>query len=182
MAAHTSNAPGLGCKPVVVVMGVSGSGKSTVGIRLAEALHVTFVDGDHLHPAANVAKMQAGQPLTDEDRIPWLQAINQRLTAAHVDGTGLVVACSALRRAYREMLRTGLAENLVFVYLEGSPELIGSRVKQRVGHFMPVKLLDSQFATLEPPTGEPRVITCPVATPLDALVADATAHPLLATT
>lgn len=130
----------------VVVMGVSGSGKSTVGAALAQRLAVPFVDADDLHPASNIAKMSRGEPLDDADRWPWLETIGQWL-AAHPDGG--VVSCSALKRIYRDQLR-GHARGLVFVHLHGDREVIERRQASRPGHFMPASLLSSQFATLEP--------------------------------
>ncbi|WP_431245234.1 gluconokinase [Leifsonia xyli] len=134
-------------RPQVVVMGVSGSGKSTVGQLLARRLGVPFVDGDALHPPANVAKMASGHPLTDEDRIPWLHAVGRALADTAPEGT--VVACSALKRAYRDLIRAE-APDAVFAELDGSRELLAGRMAARPGHFMPVSLLDSQLATLEP--------------------------------
>lgn len=130
----------------VVVMGVSGSGKSTIGAALAQRLGVPFVDADDLHPASNIAKMSRGEPLDDADRWPWLETIGQWL-AAHPDGG--VVSCSALKRIYRDQLR-GHARGLVFVHLHGDREVIERRQASRPGHFMPASLLSSQFATLEP--------------------------------
>jgi carbohydrate kinase (thermoresistant glucokinase family) len=155
--------------PVVVVMGVSGSGKSTVGQDLADRLHAAYQEGDALHPAANVDKMSHGIPLTDADRRPWLHAI-----AAIIDGwlerhEAGVVTCSALKRAYRDIL-IGQREGVVLVYLEGSHELIAQRMAARHGHFMPTALLDSQFATLEPPTQDEPHITVAVDAPPDAIV------------
>jgi len=138
--------------PLLVVMGVSGSGKSTVGAALAAALDVPFQDADPLHPAANVAKMAAGIALTDDDRMPWLALVGAELAAAGSSGgsgTGLVMACSALKRSYREAILAAAPETR-FVYLEGSRELIESRLENRHGHFMPSSLLGSQLATLEP--------------------------------
>ena len=132
--------------PLVVVMGVSGSGKSTVGAALARRLGVPFEDGDDLHPPENVAKMAAGHPLDDDDRRPWLDAVGTWL-AGHPAGG--VVACSALRRAYRDRLR-GHAPGVRFLLLTGSPEVIARRQADRPGHFMPASLLRSQLATLEP--------------------------------
>lgn len=132
--------------PPVVVMGVSGSGKSTVGSALAQRLRVAFVDADGLHPPANVAKMAAGRPLTDEDRRPWLECIGDWL-ADHRDGG--VVSCSALKRSYRDRLRAH-CPGVEFLYLSGSPELIGARLAARSDHFMPAALLRSQFDALEP--------------------------------
>ena len=131
-------------------MGVSGAGKTVVGSRLADALGVPFLDGDDLHPPHNVRRMAEGIPLTDADRRGWLAAIASRLAQARRAGTGLVVACSALKRAYRDILRSADAE-LRFVHLTGDRALIAQRLSQRVGHFMPATLLDSQLATLEVP-------------------------------
>jgi gluconokinase len=133
--------------PVVVVMGVSGSGKSAVGAALAQRLRVPFADADDFHPPANITKMTAGQALDDDDRQPWLEAIGEWLDAAHPDGG--VMSCSALRRKYRDQLRRH-APDVEFLHLEGSPEVIGRRQASRPGHFMPASLLASQFATLEP--------------------------------
>jgi gluconokinase len=130
----------------IVVMGVSGSGKSTVGSALAQRLRVPFVDADTLHPPSNIAKMSAGEPLTDEDRYPWLERVGEWLTRHHGGG---VVSCSALKRKYRDQLRTHCA-SIEFLYLSGSPEVIGSRMAARPGHFMPAALLQSQFDALEP--------------------------------
>lgn len=131
-------------------MGVSGSGKSTVGKLLARGLQAEFVEGDELHPPANVAKMAAGTPLTDADREGWLQALAHRLGDAHAQQRSLVASCSALKRAYRDTLRRG-APGLRFVYLQGDFDLLGARLAARVGHYMPASLLASQFAALEPP-------------------------------
>ena len=137
----------------IIVMGVSGSGKSTIGALLAEALGWPFADADGFHPAANVAKMAAGQPLTDEDRGPWLDAIATHIGASRTAGQTVVVACSALRRAYRERLRAGHGD-LIFLHLAGAPEVIAARQAARQGHFMPPSLMASQFATLEDPAEE----------------------------
>ncbi|MGH1549069.1 gluconokinase [Leifsonia poae] len=131
----------------VVVMGVSGSGKTTVGQLLADRLGVPFVDGDALHPPANVAKMASGIPLDDDDRAPWLRTIGD--TLAGTSPEGVVVACSALKRAYRDLIRAE-APNAVFAELDGDRELLAARMAARPGHFMPVSLLDSQLATLQP--------------------------------
>ncbi len=142
--------------PPVVVMGVSGTGKSTVGEALADALGVPFVEGDSLHPAANVEKMAAGIPLTDADRAPWLD-----LVAAQLAGGAVVVACSALRRVYRDRLRRA-APDLTLVYLHGTRELLAERMGRRPGHFMPTSLLDSQLATLEPPASDENALAMDV--------------------
>jgi gluconokinase len=131
----------------IVVMGVSGSGKSTVGAALAQRLRVPFADADDFHPPANIAKMTAGQPLDDDDRYPWLEAIGEWL-ARHCSDGG-VMSCSALRRKYRDQLRRHCPD-VKFMHLSGTPEVIGKRQASRPGHFMPASLLASQFATLEP--------------------------------
>jgi gluconokinase len=131
----------------IVVMGVSGSGKSTVGAALAQRLRVPFADADDFHPPANIAKMSAGTPLGDDDRWPWLDAIG---TWAHGRaGLGGVVSCSALKRSYRDRLRAA-APGVVFVHLTGDRALIEDRMSHRQGHFMPTAPLDSKFATLQP--------------------------------
>jgi len=136
---------------IIIVMGVSGSGKSTVGRLIADRLGFEFRDGDDFHPAANVAKMRAGQPLNDDDRRPWLLAIADFMRASRTNGRGAVVACSALKESYRDLLLRG--EPWVrFVHLTGPREVIAERMKGRVGHYMPVTLLDSQLATLETPS------------------------------
>lgn len=138
---------------VVVVMGVAGSGKTTVASLLAGRLGWEFEDGDDFHPAANVEKMQAGTPLTDEDRWPWLAAIAAWIDRLRAEGRHGVVTCSALKRAYREIL-VGDRPDVRLVYLKGDRELIGRRMAARHGHFMPTSLLDSQFRTLEEPAPE----------------------------
>lgn len=137
--------------PLLVVMGVSGSGKSTVGDRIATELGVVFVDADDLHPAVNKDKMGRGIPLTDDDRWPWLHIVGQRLAVA--ENAGLVVACSALKRSYRDLLREE-APDVVFVHLRGTQEFISARMSARVHEFMPNSLLESQFATLELPADD----------------------------
>ncbi|MET9816250.1 MULTISPECIES: gluconokinase [unclassified Streptomyces] len=133
--------------PLVVVMGVSGSGKTTVGRLLAQSLGVPYAEGDDFHPEANVAKMRAGHPLDDEDRRPWLEEIARWLTG-HADSGG-VVTCSALKRRYRDRLASA-APRVFFLHLDGSPELIAARLTARRGHFMPPDLLRTQYADLEP--------------------------------
>lgn len=132
----------------VVVMGVSGSGKTTVGELIADDLGGDFIDGDALHPPANIAKMSQGIPLVDDDRLPWLDEVGARLQAARDEGRTLVLGCSALKRSYRDIIRAG-APDSVFVHLHGSRELLWDRMQVRPGHFMPASLLDSQLATLE---------------------------------
>ncbi|MGO7215216.1 gluconokinase [Rhizobium ruizarguesonis] len=157
----------------IIVMGVSGCGKSSVGEKLAEALHLAFVEGDALHPAANVEKMSKGIPLTDEDRMPWLDRIGEDTKASLEKGEGIIVSCSALKRLYRDRLRAAAGGNLFFVYLEGSRALLMKRMGERKGHFMPASLLDSQLATLEVPTGEPGVVTVDIDDTVEGITATA---------
>lgn len=144
----------------VVVMGVSGCGKTTVGSALAARLGMGFVDGDDLHPAGNIVKMTAGRPLTDEDRWLWLARVGAALAGDGPDG--IVIACSALKRGYRDAIRRS-APAAVFVHLAGSRELLMRRIAARTGHFMPAELLDSQFADLEPLAGDERGVVIDVA-------------------
>ena len=155
----------------LIVMGVSGSGKSTIGEPLAQRLCWTFEDGDRFHPAANVAKMSAGHPLTDEDRWPWLQAIADEIDRACSAGERAVIACSALKRAYRDILVHG-REDVRIVFLDGTRQLIAARLAARKGHFMPAGLLESQFATLEPPAGEENPITVSIDATVEIIVDD----------
>ncbi len=134
---------------VFVIMGVSGTGKSTIGKLLSDALQIPFYDGDDFHPEANIKKMSDGKALTDDDRRGWLIRLNQ-LAKEH-KSKGAVIACSALKQSYRDLLLSEMEDYLEFVYLEGSFELIKSRSENRDGHFMPLDLLQSQFDTLEPP-------------------------------
>ncbi|MGO7568772.1 gluconokinase [Rhizobium ruizarguesonis] len=157
----------------IIVMGGSGCGKSSVGEKLAEALHLAFVEGDALHPAANVEKMSKGIPLTDEDRMPWLDSIGEEMKASLEKSEGIIVSCSALKRIYRDRLRAAAGGNLFFVYLEGSRALLMKRMGERKGHFMPVSLLDSQLATLEVPTGEPGVVTVDIDDTIEGIAATA---------
>lgn len=159
----------------VVVMGVSGSGKSTLGVAVAKALRLGFEDGDDLHPHANVEKMSAGIPLTDDDRWPWLDRVGTVLADVATYPSGVVVACSALRRAYRARIRTAAAGPVRFLYLEADRDEMVRRLRARPHHYMPPSLVDSQFATLEPPEGERDVLTIPASGPLDAHVAAAVA-------
>ena len=150
----------------VVVMGVSGSGKSTVGAALAQRLRVPFVDADTLHPAANIAKMAAGEPLGDDDRYPWLERAGEWL-AAHRDGG--VVGCSALKRAYRDRLRAH-CPGVEFLHLSGSAAVIGGRLAARTDHFMPAALLRSQLDTLEPLGPDEAGMTVDIGPDVDAIV------------
>ncbi|MFE6233667.1 gluconokinase [Cellulosimicrobium sp. NPDC057862] len=133
----------------LVVMGVAGSGKTTVATLLAQRLGTEYAEADQFHPEANIAKMSAGTPLTDEDRWPWLEAIRDWLSVEADAGRSGVVTCSALKRSYRDLLRTARGR-VCFVHLDGSPELLAERMEHRSGHFMPTSLLPSQLATLEP--------------------------------
>lgn len=153
----------------LIVMGVASSGKSTIAKKLAEKLGWTFEDGDDFHPQANVAKMSAGQPLTDDDRWPWLQSIADEIDKVSGSGGQVVVACSALKRAYRDVLVHGRGD-IGIVYLDGSRELIGERMAARKGHFMPPGLLDSQCKTLEPPTPDERPISVSIDAPVETIV------------
>ena len=134
-------------------MGVSGAGKTVIGARFARSLGLPFVEGDDYHPPDNVARMAAGIPLTDADRMGWLGAIAARIAEAKRNGEGLVVACSALKRSYRDLLRTA-DPGLTFIHLAGERVLLAERLLHRRGHFMPPTMLDSQIATLEPPSPE----------------------------
>lgn len=142
----------------IVVMGVSGSGKSTLGAALAARIGARFVDGDDLHPASNREKMAAGVPLNDDDRWPWLDLVATTLCEGSADGRGVVIACSALKRSYRERLRAA-GPFVRFVYLAVDPVEVQGRLNAREGHFFPPHLLASQFAALEEPIGEPDVVT-----------------------
>lgn len=137
-------------RPLIVVMGVSGCGKSTVGAMLAETCGVPYLEGDSVHSQANVARMRAGVALTDDDRREWLELLSQRIAQARAQATGLVVSCSALKRQYRDVLRRG-ASDLTFVHLQGERALLAQRTASRPGHYMPASLLDSQLATLQAP-------------------------------
>lgn len=159
--------------PLVVVMGVSGSGKSAVGVALAERLGVRFLDGDMLHPPANVDRMARGIPLTDQERMPWLVLVGEALGQAAASGEGLVMACSALRRTYRDLIRTHAPET-VFVHLDGERELLETRLRSRSGHFMPVGLLDSQLDTLELLEPDEVGLSVSIEPPVDVVVAAAT--------
>ncbi len=150
----------------IVVMGVSGSGKSTVGAALAQRLRVPFADADDFHPQANIEKMSSGHPLDDDDRHPWLEAIGQWL-AEHSDGG--VMSCSALKRKYRDQLRTHCAD-VEFLHLAGTLEVIGRRQASRPGHFMPPALLASQFETLEALEPDERGVAIDVDQSIDAIV------------
>jgi gluconokinase len=155
-----------------VVMGVCGSGKSLIGANLARELDIEFVEGDALHPPENVQRMAAGVPLTDDDRHGWLMAIAARLREAKRAGIGLVVSCSALKRRYRDLLRSVGDADVRFVYLAGPRALIEERMAQRRGHFMPPSLLDSQLSILEEPSPDERAWLCDIREAPHAIVAD----------
>jgi carbohydrate kinase (thermoresistant glucokinase family) len=150
-------------------MGVSGSGKTTIGERLAARMSWRYEDADTFHPASNVAKMSAGQPLTDDDRWPWLKAIAAEIDRACAAGERVVIGCSALRRAYRDVLVHG-RDDVRFIYLDGTQALIADRLGQRKGHFMPPGLLVSQFQTLEPPTADERAVTVSIDAQAEVIV------------
>ena len=153
----------------IVVMGVAGCGKSAVGKALAAAEGAVFVEGDRLHPPENVARMASGEPLTDQLREGWLDAIGQRIADLAGSGQGVVAACSALKRSYRDRLR-GFRRDIVFVYLEIDRATAKRRVAARKGHFMPASLVESQFAILEPPGAEEQALTVDAKLPVADIV------------
>ena len=155
-----------------VVMGVCGSGKSVIGMKFAQELDIEFVEGDGLHPPDNVKRMAAGVPLTDDDRRGWLMAIAARLREAKCAGVGLVVSCSALKRSYRDLLRSVGAAHVRFVYLAGSRALLAERLAQRRGHFMPPSLLESQLSILEEPSPDESAWVCDISAAPHIIVAD----------
>lgn len=154
----------------VVVMGVSGCGKSSVGASLADNLGAVFVEGDSLHPPENVRKMRLGTPLQDQDRWPWLDQIGHLLSAGVQSSRSVVVSCSALKRAYRDRLRELAGQPLTFVFLQGDRTLLAARMAERRHEYMPLSLLDSQLVTLELPEAEPDVVTIDINQPLEAIV------------
>jgi gluconokinase len=155
----------------LIVMGVSGSGKSTVADALGRRLGWRFEDGDRFHPSSNVAKMSAGQPLSDEDRWPWLNAIADEIERTCNAGEHIIIACSALKRTYRDVLLRG-RNDVRFVFLKGTQDLIAGRLARRKGHFMPPELLASQFRTLEPPDGTEHNVTVSIDASVEAIVED----------
>ncbi len=163
-----TGAPGS-VPPAIVVMGVAGCGKSAVGTALAKALGATFIEGDRLHPPENVARMARGEALTDQLREGWLDAIGERIADLVGQGQGVVAACSALKRSYRDRLR-GFRGEIVFVYLEIDPATARRRVGNRKGHFMPASLVDSQFAILEPPSADEKALTVDATLPIVDIV------------
>lgn len=152
---------------VFFIMGVSGTGKSTIGKLLSETLHIPFFDGDDYHPAANIEKMASGKSLNDDDRHGWLLKLNE-LGVTHKD-KGVVIVCSSLKRKYRDLLTKDIP-NHFFIYLEGSFELIYKRLNSRENHFMPINLLQSQFDTLEVPKQPESVITVPISSTPDEII------------
>jgi len=152
----------------LIIMGVSGCGKSTVGERLGARTRIPFIEGDTLHPLRNVALMAAGTPLTDEDRAGWLDDIASRFGALEADA-GLIISCSALKRKYRDRLRAACPD-LRFIHLHGDKTLLEQRLQYRTGHYMPPSLLTSQLQTLEPPSSDEPAITLDIALPTDQLV------------
>jgi gluconokinase len=155
----------------LILMGVSGSGKSTIAEQLAQRLGWTYEDGDKFHPASNVVKMSAGHPLTDEDRWPWLQAIADEIDRICKAGEHVVIACSALKRSYRDVLVHG-RRDIRIVYLNGTQELIAARLAARKGHFMPPGLLASQFKTLEPPGADENPVIVSIDASVEEIVDD----------
>jgi gluconokinase len=155
----------------VLLMGVAGCGKSSVGEGLSARLAVPYQDGDDLHPPSNVAKMRAGIPLNDEDRWPWLD----RVAETFATRAPLLLGCSALKRAYRDRIRAGAGGPVTIIHLSGAREVIATRMAARSGHYMPLALLDSQFAALEPP-GPDEALDVSIDQPLDAILTTITSH------
>lgn len=154
----------------IVVMGVSGCGKTSVAEGLAATLPAAFIEGDSLHPAENVEKMSKGIPLDDADRWPWLDIIGRALSDALAQDKSIVISCSALKKVYRDHLRAAAGGKLSFVFLKGSRELLLGRMTARRGHFMPASLLDSQLATLQDPSDEPGVVTVDIDAPIAQII------------
>jgi len=155
--------------PILVIMGVSGSGKSTIGALLSERLSWAFAEGDDLHPSANIEKMSKGIPLSDADRWPWLESITEVMDRWHQDGIAGIITCSALRRSYREKLAKG-RPYLRFIYLKGSPDVISQQLTRRHDHFMPPTLLESQFAAFEDPEPNEPVLICSIGDQVEDVV------------
>ncbi|MBY5766984.1 gluconokinase [Rhizobium leguminosarum] len=156
----------------MVVMGVAGSGKSSVGEALAASIGAVYIDGDALHPPANIEKMSKGIALTDEDRLPWLLEIGRMLRGDA--GNRLIIGCSALKRSYREAISREAGHRVMFIYLAGTRQVIAERIRKRAGHFMPVSLLDSQFAALEEPHPDENAIRINIDQPFGDLIRTAT--------
>ncbi len=153
----------------IVVMGVTSSGKSTVATLLSERLSVKFIDGDDLHPKENILKMASGQPLTDQDREPWLKRINEAIYNIESKNETGILVCSALKKQYRDIIRNSNSK-VTFIFLDGSKELVLERIKQREGHYMKPEMLDSQFEILERPESEHDVITINIAQSAEKIV------------
>ncbi|MEN0040818.1 MAG: gluconokinase [Pseudomonadota bacterium] len=158
-------------------MGVAGCGKSTIGQGIAKELDGVYIEGDELHPQANIDKMSAGTPLQDEDRMPWLTKVAHALVQHAKEQEGPVfIGCSALKRKYRDHIRENAGDPVIFVFLDGSRDLIEGRMSERTGHFMPTSLLDSQFADLEPPQDDEGFIRVDISPQPDDIIADAIAQ------
>ncbi|MCW3478645.1 gluconokinase [Neisseriaceae bacterium JH1-16] len=155
-------------KPNIVVMGVAGCGKSSLGQALSEALGATFIEGDSFHPPENIARMAAGIPLTDDDRAGWLTRLAERLADGRSHGECMVLACSALKRRYRDKLREG-DPGLLFVHLSGTPQLIAERMAERSAHFMPQSLIESQFGDLEALQTDELAVVCDIQQSLETI-------------
>lgn len=166
-----TNKPTTQLPVAIILMGVSGSGKSTVAEALARRTGFAVEDADAFHPQANIDKMHAGTPLTDDDRWPWLRAIADAIDRKAESGWPLIIACSALKRSYRDVLVHG-RNDVRIVYLRGTRNLIAARLAGRHGHFMPASLLDSQLATLEEPAADEPVVTVDIDTDVDTIVTD----------
>tara|TARA_B100001750_G_scaffold247139_1_gene271875 strand:+ start:716 stop:1228 length:513 start_codon:yes stop_codon:yes gene_type:complete len=150
-----------------IIMGVAGSGKSSVGNLLSNKLDTVFLDGDDMHPPENITKMSSGQPLDDDDRHPWLQNIGKALK----DESGsIIIACSALKKMYRDLIRETAGQEVIFIHLIGSLDLIKDRMSKRIGHFMPLSLLESQFETLETPEKPENFIPIDINQPLESII------------
>lgn len=159
--------------PIVIIMGVSGSGKSTIGQALSEQTGIPFFDADDYHPPANFEKMKSGQALQDEDRWPWLHRLAELLFLQQKQQRGAILACSALKTKYRDLLANDLLPAPLWIYLDGSPELIAERLQARSGHFMPPALLASQFEALEIPK---KAIRVPIDQDVESIVSDILTH------
>lgn len=156
----------------IIVMGVCASGKSTIGEQLAGKLNAKFIDGDDLHPRANIDKMAGGQPLNDEDRAPWLERVSDAAYSIEQKNEVGVIVCSALKKAYRDRIRHG-NKQVYFLYLDGSYDLILNRMRARSGHFMKENMVNSQFATLEVPTNEPNTVSVNIDADIPTIVEQA---------
>jgi len=156
----------------IIVMGVSGSGKSTIGYELALALNAKFIDGDDLHPKENILKMASGQPLNDDDRTPWLRRINDASFSLESRNENGVIICSALKKKYREQIREG-NKHVIFLFLDGTKELIINRIHSRKGHFMKEEMLYSQFSILERPDNEPNTIVINIDNSIESIITQA---------